>query len=185
MEYRSGIFAGIQKIIHMSKMRDSKLIAWFTGILGAPVSSGGMDSVGAFNDFNRFCSEAIHSGPVRAEDIKKINEMIFMQLKSTSGLSEYDVRTGTLWKWDGNPMTLVVALGLGAYAAKLLDDRGLLDECTAIQWKALDTISGLDMPEASGWISFCKNKAEILGKRSDIHGILGAFETSINQRKVG
>lgn len=183
MEYRSAVFDSVKEILRMSEEKDPRLMMWFSGILGAPSSLTGADSIQAFYEFNQFCARTLQEGPLRVGDLKKINEMILMQLAWRSGLTMYDAGTGIEWKWDGTPLSHVIVTELNLYAAKLLEDSRLAEECAIIQWKALESFAAIDKvkSEAGEWKNLAEKRIALLEQRYKGSNGLSEVNSSIDQ----
>jgi len=184
MGYRSAVFDGVREILRMAAEKNPQLVAWFAGITGVPVSSEGFDSIHALNDFTQHSLSRLRRGSVRAEDVATVNEMVFIQLKSRTGLSEYDTRTGILWEWDGNPVVHVAAGGFCVQAARLLDDTALLERCLAVQTNALERVEEMLTPggEPLAWSVHARERAACLKRHVDVSSALSALETELDSK---
>lgn len=168
MAYKSAFFDGVQEILSMADKKDPRLLTWLMGRLGVPYTASGVEPMTALLDFKEFSNNIQNRGPLRAEDVTKVNDMILFQQKERCGLNEFDARTVTTWHWDGNPLSHVVVAMLGQDVANELGNEALTEACMAIEWRALDMIIQIDNPALEFLALRAKDRKASLEQRFDV-----------------
>ena len=176
MPYPSAFFDGVRRILTMTAEKDQRPMRWLFGLLGS--GARGVDPIEARHDFGRFSDTALRSGPLRADDVWSVNDMIFLQQRGRSGLAHYDSRTGLQWDWDGSPVVHALVCTLGRDAARRLDDKLLYDACAALEYQAYCSIATTCAATMSDVARLAQERADRLRQRHDIDAALAAMSSA-------
>ena len=179
MDYESAFFDGVQEILLMSEQKNPRLLTWLMGLLGVPYKEMGIDPIAALQDFKNFTNNSLNRGPLRLQDVIKINHMILFQQQERCGLNNYDAATATTWSWDGSPMAHAVVAILGQEAAKMLGSDELSKGCKAIEWRALEMIIQIDNPALELLSDYAKLRATNLEQEFDVSATLRELDAAV------
>lgn len=184
MAYTSAFFDGVQEILSMADQKDPRLLAWLMGRLGVPYTAAGVEPIAALQDFKKFSNNIHNRGPLRAEDVTKVNNMILFQQKERCGLNEFDAKTATTWHWDGSPLTHVVVAMLGQDVANALGNDALAEACMAIEWRALNMLTQIDNPALALLARHAKDRIVSLEQRFDVAARLKDMDAALPKPTV-
>jgi len=170
----------------IGEIGDVPISTWLSGIIEESYEERGTNSVLALNDFNRFCTDMLKKGPVREEDIRSINNMIFIQWKLRRGLNYYSQGTGINWEWDGRPMVHIVVTGFCSNAANQLANDSLQGHCLTLQTLALERYAEDRTPEGQPqpWADLALQRAAFLKQKIDVPAILAEIKASVESRST-
>jgi hypothetical protein len=184
MAYTSAFFDGVQEILSMADKKDPRLLTWLMGRLGVPFTASGVEPIAALQDFKEFSNNIYNRGPLRVEDVTKINEMILFQQIKRSGLTSFDAKTLTTWEWDGNPLTHIVVAMLGQDVSGILGNDDLAEACMAIEWRALDMLIQIDNPALELLAHYAKKRKTTLEQCLDVASKLKDLDTKLQKTIV-
>ena len=177
MEYRSAFFDGVRRILEMTAGKDPRVLSWLIGLVGG--EAVGVDPIEARIDFGLFAHTTLRRAPLRAADVRLVNEMIFYQQRNQTSLVLYHSPTGTQWEWDGNPLCHAVVCALGCEASKRLEDEAEYAVCVALECGALDAIAGRSASTQNDLSRRARERAARLTRQHDVSAALAALESTV------
>jgi hypothetical protein len=177
--YRSAFFDAVQTIIGYAREKDQRLLQLLFGIIGVPEDMP-VDAIELREGFKRFAEDAFRRGPLRADDLVNVCQMIRFQQQHHSGLTQYDARTGVTWEWDGNLVCHVVVAALACEAATQLADQGLYEQCSGVRWAALRALREYEGPgNAEAVAERVDEQIAWIAGHVDVAAALDAFDAAM------